>query len=603
MDVSNLINYYNTLFGIEVAIFGITSAVIFVFIQLLFSAYSYKHILHLIKDKWLLLYFFSSLLVLLMTSLASYFLSVLHRDIVPGINFHTSVVESPIYAFICLLLIFFSAICFSIAMIKDLSYLNPSRALFLLSQGINYSDISKYLWKKYPLEIPFALRMNIVIKFVDFSKRKSEKTSKSQIGKNEKKRKIELERVEKIIEKINKQSLYAEDPYRPLRDMMIQFIKKSDLSSLEEATTLINGTYDNFLRELPTKSKTWTPEENLLASYIKHIIEIFDTLLEVSDKEGLESAKKIILKSSFELANKLFDYKKLEEVDVLGEWWQKIADRAIGSSGLIFQAIMNNYKEIGKNYFSLLKKETKKDEGKVERLIDNLFRYIGWLGERLLIKVPFEEEPLFRNHSYSTEYDEYYNCLMAFEDDYQRDYPNLYPLIYFDALNVVMRRLIKIFSKDNTSNLDTNIFSIAYAFYSFAESAMKAANSRGAALAALNLKETYQELKRAGLDKNAKDIASLVIELGMQASSYTDQLEGIDFMSEGIDEWAINLLSEVGDEIEGQVTEAYIKSTGLDHDGVWSFVTRLGKKMGTNFGLMFDHTTGELYAEDDPRRR
>jgi hypothetical protein len=40
-----------------------------------------------------------------------------------------------------------------------------------------------------------------------------------------------------------------------------------------------------------------------------------------------------------------------------------------------------------------------------------------------------------------------------------------------------------------------------------------------------------------------------------------------------------------------------------DHQARWQFTTRAGVFHHTNFGLMFDENTGELYPDDDPRRR
>jgi hypothetical protein len=39
------------------------------------------------------------------------------------------------------------------------------------------------------------------------------------------------------------------------------------------------------------------------------------------------------------------------------------------------------------------------------------------------------------------------------------------------------------------------------------------------------------------------------------------------------------------------------------HDARWNFTTQAGVRHHTNFGLMFDENTGDLYADDDPRRR
>ena len=71
-------NFFNTLFGIEVTIFGIISAVILVFIQLIYSNYSYKHISHILRNKYLVLFIIFSTVDLLLTSVASFILSFYH---------------------------------------------------------------------------------------------------------------------------------------------------------------------------------------------------------------------------------------------------------------------------------------------------------------------------------------------------------------------------------------------------------------------------------------------------------------------------------------------------------------------------------------------
>jgi len=109
MEVSNLLYYYNELFGIEIAIFGIISAVILVFIQLIYSSYSYRHIGHILTNRWLLLYFFFSTIDLVITSAGSYFLSLGSHNIIPSIYFATDIIISnQFYSLACLLLIFIS---------------------------------------------------------------------------------------------------------------------------------------------------------------------------------------------------------------------------------------------------------------------------------------------------------------------------------------------------------------------------------------------------------------------------------------------------------------------------------------------------------------
>jgi hypothetical protein len=55
--------------------------------------------------------------------------------------------------------------------------------------------------------------------------------------------------------------------------------------------------------------------------------------------------------------------------------------------------------------------------------------------------------------------------------------------------------------------------------------------------------------------------------------------------------------------LEGQLHGLVRDNNVPGHDSRWQFTTRAGVKLHTNFGMMFDAETGELYPDDDPRRR
>ena len=605
MGTANLLSFYNTLFSIEIAVFGIICAVVFVFIQLFLSTYSYKHIGHILKDKWLMLFFFFSITDLLATSLGSFFLSFEQHDMLPRLFFATDlIVTNQFYVFACWLLIFASIIVFVKLIFNNISYLQPHRALFLLTKNIEFSNVRDYLWRRYPLEVPWNLKMKDTIFFIDpEEKKRSKKAEKARLLKEEKALDVELKRVEKVIKTICNRVSTAEDPLVPVRDMMIQFIKKSDISSFEEASSILVSATNSFLKQLPAATSIWSPENDLAKNYSRHVIEILSTLLEVADKEGLISMKKSIIKTSYNISMELFDNKWFGEVDMFGEWWQKIADDSIGYDSFIFKSVIKYYREIGSKFMKIIKTSNARKSDENERLLENLFRYVGWLGERLMIKGPFEESPLFDNYSYSTDYDEYYNCIMSFGDLYNWKRPNLYPLIYFDVLIVIMRRLISIVKNHPDSNLSENIFSIAYAFASFAEKAIAVKHWDGASLAALRISEAYQELKDEGLNKTSNDVIKLLVRIGMLTAANKENEEKARFMSKSLDQWVIDELSKYNENIDEEVKESDIKTIGLNYEAKWTFITQLGSKMGTNFGLMFDPSTGIIYADNDPRRR
>jgi hypothetical protein len=74
-------------------------------------------------------------------------------------------------------------------------------------------------------------------------------------------------------------------------------------------------------------------------------------------------------------------------------------------------------------------------------------------------------------------------------------------------------------------------------------------------------------------------------------------------MDKPLDQWVIEELANSREDIADEVLESHIKTSEGSHEARWGFIVELGKRMGTNFGLMFDPTTGILYADDDPRRR
>lgn len=600
---SNLFNFYSTLFSIEIAVFGIISAVILVFIQLVYSNFSYRHLGQLMRDKYLILFFAFSTIDLLLTSVGSFFLSFGHHNFFPNAYLSTDVtVSNLLYVFVCLLLIFVSISFFGVLIVKNIAYLQPYRVLFLLAKRITYSEIRDFLWNKYGISVPFNMRVIPILKTLK-NKKESDKQYEARLKKESKENDAKFKKIHEEAEKLKKKVSNKEDPLLPLSEMAIQFIKRSDLKSLEEVKNFLCNISEEFFKSLPKSEETWKPENNLGIDYIKHLTSILATLLELGEKEQLESVQKIVLESSHCIALKLLEFERYDELDNLCEFWQKVADEKIGKSSSLFQLIMNYYRELGEELLGKMKDTKSPLDSARERELENVIRYIAWLGERLLLKVPIEESPLIRLFDFSTEYDELYNCLLSFSFKYNHEQANRYPLIYFDGLYVILVKLIPIFKARKDSDIGNNIFSICYAFSSFAEAAIHSKNSKGAALAALRIKEAYDELKKANLDEQAGECMNLMVRVGMLAAANSDNLSRVEFMTKAIDEEIMDEIVKSGEDISNEVYESYIKLMGGDHDKRWGFITKLGMRMGTNFGFMFDEATGELYADNDPRRR
>jgi len=494
---------------------------------------------------------------------------------------------------------------FVVLIVRNITYLQPHRAIFLLAKSIRYEDIRDFLWKKYELQPPFNMRIRVRI--VGFDDDGAEDTEEKR-AKQQRRDEEDDQRLAKInnhIRYIKESTTNSEDPLLPVRDMMIQFIRRSDLSSLTEAQDLLQAVSDDFINKLPKQTRVeWSPNDVLLTNFTRYQTELISTLLEISEKEELESAQKILLRFGFDLARSMLEKSHYREFDMMQKFFQRVADKSIGHSPTIFQEIIEFYQLAGEKLFDLIKdKSTAKHADKNEEFLNQIFRSVGWLGERLLTRLPFEESPIMMNYEHSTEYETLLNCVLTFSSDYDKQ-PHSYPLIYFDCVYVVLKKLILISKSAKNNWLSDNIFSLAYTYASFAEEAIAVGNAEGACLAAINIKQVYEVAKKEGLDKEARDIIKLLVNLGIMASGKKEKLRTVNFMSKGLERWIADTLVESGENIDNEVLEKYIHAHGLeDHDGSWEFITKLGVRLGTNFGFAFDPKTGETYPENDPRRR
>lgn len=96
-------------------------------------------------------------------------------------------------------------------------------------------------------------------------------------------------------------------------------------------------------------------------------------------------------------------------------------------------------------------------------------------------------------------------------------------------------------------------------------------------------------------------LIGLLVTIGGMAARNKDKLQEVEFVKGRlIDQYIMDTIatSPYRDKIGSTINEAYIH-----RDADWEFVIEMGKRLETNFGFMFDWTTGELYTKDDPRRR
>jgi len=605
--MDSIVSFYNTLFSIEIAVFGIIAAAIFVFLQIVHSQFSYRAIYAIFKNRMLVLYLIISTLTLLFTAAGSLILSFPGFSSIPGATlvtpdiFRNWVVASSLLASFLL-----SLILFIVFTVSNIRYIRPSRVALLISKGITNDQIRDFLLRKYGVPAPddwLFLSRQYGTELVFIRAKGPESDKKRELGEKEnaqiERKKQQLAKTilenKKRHEMVKKAVEHAENPMEPIDALMLKAINSVDLATIEEIQSLLLRISTNFIRHYKDDAdKTeWSPDSGIIQKYLEYLRELFRMHLSMCDRQKLDPVKVRCLETTEKTARQVIAA-NAGAIEKILTFWKEIADDAIGESRIIFNKVIQLYQGLA-DYAFEKGIEDNKD------WLDEIFRDLGWLGERLISQQGIEEKPIMCNYDYFNEYDQLFEALSSFGYDYSHKYPTAYPLIYFDAVSVVFLQLVPAFKKYQNTRLKENIFSLMYIYASFAEAAIPNGNSIGAALATSRLKESYNDLVSQGLEESAKEAIKLLVRIGGLAARHKDKLEKVDFLgNQTIDKFIIDILvkSPFQDKVTSEVGEAY-----MHFDLDWDFVVEMGKLLRTNFGFMFDWRTGELYPKDDPRRK
>jgi hypothetical protein len=392
----------------------------------------------------------------------------------------------------------------------------------------------------------------------------------------------------------------AKDPLEVLNALILHIINDADLTSLSEIRHVICDIAKDFFKAYKKtetdQQETWSPNDGISRKFLEHLADFLRIYIEMSDRKNPESAKIILLDMSNDILKEILPFNEAHEMEIILNLWKDTGNSAINQSPRVFSKVISLYRALADTAF---------DDGidERERWLEDVFRHLGWLGERLFSKKQLEEKPIMWDTTYSNEFDDLMNTVWSYEHRYNNSYPDAHPLIYFDLVYVIFLRLVDVYKKQRLYEVKNLLFSCTYTYSSFAIEAIKKGNSKGAALAAMRMKENYEHLMENNLHDVARATIGQLIDVAAHAASHANQLSSVESLREPIDEYLASVIINgvFRDEIQSAVQEAHRKATG-DQDLKWKFITNLGVRMGTNFGLMFDSETGEIYPEDNPRR-
>lgn len=588
--MESIATFYQMLFTAEIAIFGILAAALFVFIQLVYGHFSYRHISIVLRSLSLIVYAVLSSSTMVITGIASFSLSFQHHDLFPQYNFTLQTIFTNESVAIILLVSFFLslALFFSYAFFSIL-YLRPHKMAEILRKRIKIRKLRDYLLKQYGIPSPEFTTIRILYGLSD---REEEKDNLNES------RNLEKEKL--IYNKLRVQIQSAKDPFEVLNALIFRSINEADVTSIGEIRHVIRDITKDFFKT-HKKAKTgqkeaWSPDSGISGKFLEHLSDLLRTYVEMSDRQNLESAHVIFLDISNDILKEILPYNEAHEMEIILNFWKDTGDTAINKSPRVFSKVISLYRALADTAFDSGIEER-------ERWLEDVFRHLGWLGERLFAKKRLEEKPIIWDTSYSNEFDDLINAVWSYDDKYNWKYPNAYPLIYFDLIYVIFLKLVEEYKQRRLNNIKNLLFDCTYTYSSFAIEAIKKGNSNGAALAAMRMKENYEHIMENNLRDIASDIIGLFINVAAHAASHANQLSPVEFLREPIDVYLVNVIAHsiFKSEMQKEMIDVYIKVHG-DRDLKWKFITNLGVRLGTNFGFQFDPATGKNYSVDDPRR-
>jgi hypothetical protein len=113
-------------------------------------------------------------------------------------------------------------------------------------------------------------------------------------------------------------------------------------------------------------------------------------------------------------------------------------------------------------------------------------------------------------------------------------------------------------------------------------------------------------MTKLGIARDRQQLWSSLAKYVATLGAISLEVELSSFMPDELPGYMLEAFGRVPAEYwRGAIEEMHIRGINdkPGHDARWKFITTAGTQNHTNFGLMFDEITGELYAEDDPRRR
>lgn len=571
--MAELLGLYTNLFVITITIIGILVASIIALSQLLEPLLVSRSAQKLIRPVILIIAVVFLVLSALLSLPGMVFLSVKNHNYASWHDFRADItLANQWYILGAIVALIVSVILVIIFTYSVSRLLIPANALDYIKKMVKTNSIIDYFTKD-GTTAPFPP--------IYFSSFFNKDEGESDPETEEAQRKESQKKYEAALKKYDTEKLELskkDNPLFPLETYLIRAIQRSNL-------TIVTKTMKT-LEEMITGLASNKDFKGLRA-LIEYYVKLLENAQEIADASGLRSVSLELLESSSRIGDMLVEKKFFYELQAMETYWQTRASEALNSSPAIFKRSVSILGEIGR---SIVKNEKFKWND-IEDLSNNIMRSLGWLGERLLDSGPPEKRELMLNDN-ETQYSALINAVsnIGWEMDSHR--ASEYPLIYFDCLYVIARKLAPYCADEGEYDGDNgnSIFSLMYDIYTFGEAAIRNGNVAGASLALLRLQDHCKIADETNNEKHKQYTLEAIFRLGGVATS-TGIKGASDFINrhgENLDDVAIALLVKYKGthNLEHEAHEILVKTaTNGNYKEVKVYLNKARKAFGSDLGM------------------
>jgi len=586
-----IIELYHSLLSLETGLLAIATAIFFIFFQLVYASFSLAEFYLILRQKQFKIFFTLQFVVIVMTLLSATSLSISHNFIFYDLRSNV-VFSNPYWISVLLAILASSMFLFIYLVILLFNLINPSNMAELIYSNIKTEDIRKFILNKYGMYEPSSFFLPRI--FINDQKEQ-----------NEEEIKLKREEAETSFEQLKSDiKSYMDSPLNPMLELGQKYLINSNLTAFASLLEYYCHISEDFVTSFNQVENAlqWNPYIKLIDNYIEHLLLQFDSFKEIIRKQGIYSSEITVVEILKRISLGLIEYNQNDSVSLIIRYLKQIAKDFTTISPEVVKSVINTISDVGE---SVLQDNAAKSDN---RLTDEIFRALGSIGENIVLLSQVKKETYMWDDDYETEFDVVMNRLLGFNGIYKENASTAYPLIYFDALDVVILQLLNRYQEDKKIN-DT-IFSLFYEYFSFGEQAIYGKNKAGVDLALTRLVQIHEKFIECNYEEFAKSTIREIVRFGALIAIHKDELIGKGFIYEDLLDYVVEKIYQnqyvFHEVISNELHECSIKlafdSGKNNHDVVWDYIVRLGMRLKTNFGFMFDSETGELYADDDPRR-